>query len=743
MVIKSVSQDTFTLALARHRSGELREAEILYRQVLRERPDDYRVHHLLGGVLHALGRPESLKSIDRAIELSPRLATLYQDRGVILVALRRMEEACDSFAHAVELEPEKLEARSQYAQALDLTGQHAKAIVQLRQIIKRSPREMGPQLNLALLLKQIGDLTEAVQLFKGILSKSPHQFECHYNLAEIYARQDENLLAFDHFDKAAKLRPKDAGLRNGVGNLLRALKRPAEAIAQYDEAIRLDPASHIPCYNQGLAFRSIGKFEEARKSFDEAWRKNPRFLEAKLASCMASLQPIYESVEDASSCRIEYAKGLADLARRFKELDYPLSLAEAIGSHQPFYLPYQQCVDKSLQASYGEIAVQAMARRYGVASPRPRKQLSPPIRVGFVSGFFREHSNWRLPIKGWISQLDAARYEIYGYYTGDESDEETARASEMCFKFVRGPKSLDEWRQLILADRLDVLIYPEIGMDRFAGQLALQRLAPVQCCSWGHPVTSGFGTIDFFLSSHLMEPAGAQDHYTETLVRLPNLSVFCERPSPISTAARREDYNIRADSIAFWCCQSLPKYAPIYDDIFPRIAAQLPNCQFAFIEFPDSPYLTEFFSKRLEVVFSRYGLEASNHCVMLPRLPAPEFRAAMGLFDVMLDSIGWSGCNSTFDAMAHNLPIVTIAGEFMRGRHTSAIFNMMNMSDVVAADVSHYVANAIMLGQSKSARSEFSARIALNKHLLYEDKACIRGLEEFLLKVTKTAAARV
>jgi predicted O-linked N-acetylglucosamine transferase (SPINDLY family) len=112
----------------------------------------------------------------------------------------------------------------------------------------------------------------------------------------------------------------------------------------------------------------------------------------------------------------------------------------------------------------------------------------------------------------------------------------------------------------------------------------------------------------------------------------------------------------------------------------------------------------------------------------------------MGLFDVMLDSIGWSGCNSTFDALTHNLPIVTTAGEFMRGRHTSAIFNMMNMGDAVATDVSHYVENAIMLGQSKSARSEFSARMALNKHLVYEDLACIRGLEEFLLNATGMVA---
>ena len=58
-------------------------------------------------------------------------------------------------------------------------------------------------------------------------------------------------------------------------------------------------------------------------------------------------------------------------------------------------------------------------------------------------------------------------------------------------------------------------------MDELSLQLAAQRLAPVQCNSLGHPETSGLPTIDYFLSSDLMEPLDAARHYTERLVRLP------------------------------------------------------------------------------------------------------------------------------------------------------------------------------------------------------------------------------
>ncbi len=84
------------------------------------------------------------------------------------------------------------------------------------------------------------------------------------------------------------------------------------------------------------------------------------------------------------------------------------------------------------------------------------------------------------------------------------------------------------WRQIILADRPHVLLYPEIGMNHEASELAALRLAPVQCSYIGHPQTSGFPTIDYFLSGELIEPPDGQDHYSEKLVKLPNVGFHYE-----------------------------------------------------------------------------------------------------------------------------------------------------------------------------------------------------------------------
>src|SRR5262249_11544609 len=157
--------------------------------------------------------------------------------------------------------------------------------------------------------------------------------------------------------------------------------------------------------------------------------------------------------------------------------------------------------------------------------------------------------------------------------------------------------------------------------------------------------TSGFPTLDYFLSSDLMEPPDAQDHYTERLVRLPNLSFHYEPPEIADGTVTRAELGIRPEGVAFWCGQSLFKYLPQYDAVFPRIADAVPGCQFVFIGHHVSE-VTDLFRQRLAQAFAAHGRSAAGHCVFLPRVSEAKFAAAIGACDAILDSIGWSGCNS-------------------------------------------------------------------------------------------------
>jgi predicted O-linked N-acetylglucosamine transferase (SPINDLY family) len=355
------------------------------------------------------------------------------------------------------------------------------------------------------------------------------------------------------------------------------------------------------------------------------------------------------------------------------------------------------------------------------------------VRLGIVSGFFRKHTVWKILIKGWLSQIDRRRFRVFGYHTGGNEDAATKHAATFCDRFVQGPLSIDHWRQTILDDALHILIYPEVGMDAVSAQLAAQRLAPVQCNSWGHPDTSGFPTLDYYLSSDLMEPPEAQDHYTERLVRLPNLSIYYEPLDLQRMSLSRADLGLRSPATIYWCGQSLFKYLPQFDEVFPRIAREVGDCQFAFIQFQTSTYVTDLFRKRLEKAFTAFGLRAADYCVFLPRREDESwFVAAIGQCDIVLDSIGWSGGNSTLESLHHGLPIVTMTAPLMRGRHSMAILKMMGVEETITETVDDYIFTAVRLAQDLPWRMAVKNRIAENKCRVYRDSTCVLVLQDFL-----------
>ncbi|MGY2976364.1 hypothetical protein [Thermostichus sp. MS-CIW-37] len=98
--------------------------------------------------------------------------------------------------------------------------------------------------------------------------------------------------------------------------------------------------------------------------------------------------------------------------------------------------------------------------------------------------------------------------------------------------------------------------------------------------AWGHPQTSGLPTIDVFLSSELMEPPDGAGHYTEQLLPLPGIGTYYipleVDPAPVDWQA----WGVDPDRVLYLCAQSLFKYLPQYDEVFPRIARKVGKCQF-------------------------------------------------------------------------------------------------------------------------------------------------------------------
>jgi predicted O-linked N-acetylglucosamine transferase (SPINDLY family) len=717
--------------------GRLDEAIRHYQKALALDPDNAEIHNNLGTALQDQGRSEAAAvSYQRALALDPGCVDALANLGNAYRDLGQLDQAVAHYRRGLGLDPNHVGIHNCLGVALRELGALDEAVTYYERALALDPSNPGTYCNLGVALRDQGHLDQAEAQFLRALEFEPYYAEARNNLGLASYDQGRPGNAVTHFEQALAIKPDYPEAENNLGIAFQDQGRLDDAITHFERALKLRPDFVPALYNSAVLLYRQGRVDEATLRHRQALAVNPTHADAKFGLCMAQLPIIYQNMDEITERRAAYKEHLREICRDLGHPKVAAHLAKGVGSNQPFYLAYQGRNDRDLQALYGSAVCKIMAERFpGVALPPPPGP-GEPVRVGIVSEYFRDHTVWKLLIKGWVSQLDRRRFRVFGYHTGRQRDATTKAAASLCDHFAEGPLPADRWREAILADAPHILIYPEVGMGPMAAWLAAQRLAPTQCNSWGHPETSGFPTLDYFLSSELMEPPDGQHHYTEKLVRLPNLSIYYEPIGlqPLGTGLAHREWQ-SSGRLVYWCGQSLYKYLPQYDEVFPRIAREVGNCRFIFIEFADGGYVTELFRKRLDRAFAGFGLRASDYVVVLPRMSQDQFVAATGQSDIGLDSIGWSGGNTTLESLVHDLPIVTMTGALMRGRHTTAMLQMMRVTDTISETVDDYVSIAVRLAHDVSWRMALRKRIGQNKHRLYRDDSCILGLGEFLVRV--------
>ena len=114
--------------------------------------------------------------------------------------------------------------------------------------------------------------------------------------------------------------------------------------------------------------------------------------------------------------------------------------------------------------------------------------------------------------------------------------------------------------------------------------------------------------------------------------------------------------------------------------MFAEISERNPDAQFAFLAPNDA--IRDDLRGRLGRAFANENLDARNHCVLLPRsLNNFDYWNLNLVSDVFLDTFGYSGCVTTLEAVACGLPVVTLPGDFHRGRYIYAILRQLGVMD--------------------------------------------------------------
>ena len=184
------------LAAEHQNAGRLKEAEHLYREVLRNNPTHVDALRLLGTISMQNGRIyEAERLFRRAVSNAPDFVLAQLDLGRALKEQNRLEEAIDRFRQVIALEPNNVPAHYLLASTLTLAALTYESVEAYQRVLELRPNHAGAMLGLGHVLKTVGRQTEAIEAYRNCIRHRPQNGETWWSMANLktYRLSDEDI----------------------------------------------------------------------------------------------------------------------------------------------------------------------------------------------------------------------------------------------------------------------------------------------------------------------------------------------------------------------------------------------------------------------------------------------------------------------------------------------------------------------------------------------------------------------
>ncbi|MBK4736502.1 O-linked N-acetylglucosamine transferase, SPINDLY family protein [Noviherbaspirillum pedocola] len=604
---------------------------------------------------------------------------------------------------------------------------------------------MNKQLMQARQLAAAGDFAEAIQLCKKLIKRGADLLpakrlmaDCHVEIGMLHYGGSGLLAEAEaHFREALAAEPRHAGALFNLGALQAGRGEYAEAIDALQRGLQTQP-DHVGAL-ETLAKAQIleGRLQDASAALVKLAELVPANAGAYLIRDALLVPKISASLAAIEETRRMVVDKLAAIEAAAAPITDPLRLPAPY-----FPLSYHGLGNREIVERLAAIYRRAMPSLEWVAPHVPGWQKPEGrIRIGLASHFFHEHSIGNTS-RGLVEQLDRERFEVILIRLGRGRRDALAEHLDRCADaVVTVPETnLQAAREKIAALKLDILFYQDIGMEPLGYFLAFARLAPVQAVSFGHPDTTGIPNMDVFISSDRYEPSQAQTAYSERLALLQGAGTlaYYHRPQPPGAAPDLAAFGIAPGDRIYLCPQTLFKLHPDMDEVFAGILEGDAAAKIVLIDMAPA-----HLRRDLEARFAGTLGAAASRVLFVPSQPYPSYLALLQGADVILDTIHFNGQNTTLEALALAMPVVTMPASFQRSRHSHGMYAAMGFTDLVAGSIPEYVELALKVALDAAFRGACRAAIRKRSGVLFENLGIVRGFEEvFRAMLTSVADGR-
>lgn len=352
------------------------------------------------------------------------------------------------------------------------------------------------------------------------------------------------------------------------------------------------------------------------------------------------------------------------------------------------------------------------------------------IKIGFLCDILLSDTSVCNDRIGIIASLiKDTKYQVY-IFTKSAIEGQLYKAIINSIEFknkIMLTESIIESRTTILKYNIDILVYPEIGMDPFYYYLAYSRLAPIQINTWGHSETSGIDTIDYYFSSKYYEIPDAQKFYSEKLVCLDSLCTYYYSLKlydfylNLDKTTQNDNllyFNLPSNCNIYGIFQTVFKYEYNIIEIIKNILYQDPKAIIIILTYNK---IEEAF---LNFLNNNLGYHI-NRVRILKRYKLEKYCKLIKCVDVILDSYPFGGCNTSLQAFSLGKVVVTLPGDKLSSRFTYGFYQKMDITEPICTSIKDYVDKSIYYANNKTELRKIEEKIIQNRHKLFQENDSI------------------
>jgi predicted O-linked N-acetylglucosamine transferase (SPINDLY family) len=664
--------DVFARARAFHQLGQLAEARVGYKKVLKKRPNHFAALHMLGASEHESGDSEAaLRLFKRALLLDPLSAPVQCDLGIVLAALRRHDEALACFDKLITMQADFVEAHFHQGNVLLGLGRLAEAIVSFDNAIALDSQHVNALIGKGHALHLLGRFAEAITCYDKVLMVKPAHVPALVNRGAAFKDSRQADKAMAEFNLALAIDPDCTVAWINRGETLLVLGRREEALANFDRASSINTEQSLAWLGRANILMETSRIPDALAACQRAIAIEPNSVKA---------------LTQIGQCHLR--QGDAEAAVSF--FDRALAIRpddESALGNKIYTLDF--CADSDF--AQHQAARSEWWRRIGsnIATQRPSQYENgrdPGRRIvlGYVSAEFRRRSA-AYSFRPVLENHDKDRFEIICYSGTPIEDNVTGSFRQRADRWRNALQwSDDQLADCIRADKVDILIDLSGHTDGNRLRMFARKPAPIQVTAWGHCTGTGLPTIDYLFSDPVAIPADVRHLFAEQICDLPSLLIIEPPPAEFRCSVPPVMSN---GYVTYGVLNRVSKMSDAAIEVWARILnSDVTSRLLIKDKLLDDPSVQRLLLDR----FARHDI-APARIYFQGSTSREGHLAAHQNVDICLDPFPQGGGVTTWEALYMGVPVVAKLGNGVASRLAGAILSSVGLSDWVAADDDGYV----------------------------------------------------